>query len=87
MRTQQAVWPLLLATLGSAAEPAAGTLGVEVWSPEYLQLDGQVHISAERIDVVLSLNQLRFEVRNGGLDRNPGWIPSAGKIVTFIYGR
>lgn len=70
-----------------ASRRLASALGVEVWSAEFLQLDGHVHISAERVDIVLSPNQLRFEVRNGGFDRNPGWIPSTGKIITFIYSQ
>ena len=43
------------------------------------------HVSAEHVDIYFSLGALPFEIRLAGLDRDPGWIPAAGKTVTFHY--
>lgn len=44
-----------------------------------------VAASATNLDVTFSLADLPFEVRLSGLDRNPGWIPAAGKFVKFHF--
>jgi len=37
------------------------------------------------VDVIFALADLPIEVRLGGLDRNPGWVPAAGRVITFHY--
>jgi hypothetical protein len=44
-----------------------------------------VHVTAAHVDVTFDLALLPLEIRLGGLDRDPGWIPSAGRIVRFHY--
>jgi len=45
----------------------------------------RVEVTAARVHVHLSLNQLPLDVRIAGLDRDPGWIPAAGRSVAFHF--
>lgn len=45
----------------------------------------KVSVTATQLDITFSLAELPFEVRLSGLDRNPGWIPAAGKYVKFHF--
>ncbi|HET9652913.1 MAG TPA: hypothetical protein VFP36_12010, partial [Usitatibacter sp.] len=47
--------------------------------------DGRVADGGDRIDVYLELARLPLAVRYAGLDRDPGWIPAAGRIVSFHF--
>ncbi|CAN5806343.1 hypothetical protein BH20ACI4_BH20ACI4_12100 [soil metagenome] len=44
-----------------------------------------VAVSATHFEITFSLSDLPLEVRFSGLDRNPGWIPAAGKYVEFHF--
>lgn len=44
-----------------------------------------VHCSHGAIDVHLALADLPLEIRLAGLDRDPGWIPAAGRSVSFRF--
>lgn len=44
-----------------------------------------VRCDASRVDVALSLSTLPLPVRIAGLDRDPGWIPAAGRDVRFHF--
>jgi hypothetical protein len=46
---------------------------------------GKIFITTTHLDVVFSLEALPLQVRLAGLDRNPGWVPAAGRIITFSY--
>lgn len=45
----------------------------------------RVFVTATHVDIVMRLAELPFEVRVSGLDRDPGWIPAAGRIVAFHF--
>jgi hypothetical protein len=45
----------------------------------------RVLVTATHVDVMLSLADLPITIRLAGLDRNPGWIPAAGRYVTFHF--
>ncbi len=45
----------------------------------------KISVTATHLDITFSLADLPFEVRLSGLDRNPGWIPAAGKYVKFHF--
>ena len=47
--------------------------------------DATVAVSATHFEATFSLAELPLEVRFSGLDRNPGWIPAAGKYVEFHF--
>ncbi|HWA26489.1 MAG TPA: hypothetical protein VG734_12585 [Lacunisphaera sp.] len=52
-----------------------------------LLLDGfaRVVLTAGRVDVHFSLSSHPIPIRLAGLDRDPGWIPAAGRDVRFHY--
>jgi hypothetical protein len=41
--------------------------------------------SETQLDVFLSLDELPISIRVSGLDRNPGWVPAAGRFVAFHF--
>jgi len=45
----------------------------------------RVYVTEAHVDVMFDLESLPVDIRLAGLDRNPGWIPSAGRIVTLHY--
>ena len=50
-----------------------------------LAMPGRVQVTSTHVDVVLALEQLNLAVRVAGLDRDPGWVPSLGRIVLFHF--
>jgi hypothetical protein len=44
-----------------------------------------VLVTATNLDIFLSLDTLPIEIRLAGLDRNPGWVPAAGRFITFHF--
>ncbi len=53
--------------------------------PVLLEHRARVLVSPSHVDVVLKLAELPLEVRIAGLDRNPGWIPAAGRHVALHF--
>jgi hypothetical protein len=45
----------------------------------------RVIVTAARLDVYLGLAELPITVRLAGLDRDPGWVPAAGRFLAFHY--
>ncbi len=45
----------------------------------------QVRVTATHLDVYFALADLPIEVRLSGLDRDPGWVPAAGRFVAFHF--
>ena len=45
----------------------------------------RIILTATHLDILLSLAALPIEVRLSGLDRNPGWVPAAGRFVAFQF--
>lgn len=45
----------------------------------------RIFVTATHLDIVFELAQLPIEVRLSGLDRNPGWVPAAGRFIAFHY--
>ena len=41
--------------------------------------------SPTHVDVMFSLAELPIELRLNGLDRNPGWVPAADRVIAFHY--
>lgn len=46
---------------------------------------GRIALTPTRVDVVFPLASHPLPIRMAGLDRNPGWVPAAGRIVEFYY--
>jgi hypothetical protein len=45
----------------------------------------EVSVTETRLDVTFELARLPVEVRLSGLDRDPGWVPAAGRHVAFHF--
>ena len=45
----------------------------------------RVVVTATHVDIVLALDTLPIEIRLAGLDRNPGWVPAAGRFIAFHF--
>jgi hypothetical protein len=46
---------------------------------------GRVAVTASHVDVHFPLAELPIVIRLAGLDRDPGWIPAAGRFVAFHF--
>jgi hypothetical protein len=44
-----------------------------------------VRVTSTHVDVHFALADLPIDIRMSGLDRNPGWIPAADRVVTFHF--
>ncbi len=42
-------------------------------------------VTATHLDVFFSLDELPVEIRLSGLDRDPGWVPAAGRFIAFHF--
>jgi hypothetical protein len=69
----------LARALGTAPEDTAAL------ERTLLAHEARVHVTTTHVDVVLALAQLPLEVRVAGLDRDIGWLPSAGRHLTFHF--
>lgn len=45
----------------------------------------RIRLAAARLDIFLKLHDLPVAIRLAGLDRNPGWIPAAGRGIAFHF--
>jgi hypothetical protein len=45
----------------------------------------RVTLTPVHLNVIFAISELSLEVRLAGLDRNPGWVPAAGRFIAFDY--
>ena len=50
-----------------------------------LHHNARVTITPTHLDVFFPLSDHPIEIRLSGLDRNPGWVPAAGRFIAFHY--
>ena len=50
-----------------------------------LRRHAKVFATETHVDVSLLLFSLPIEIRLAGLDRDPGWMPAAGRFVAFHF--
>ncbi|AQR73129.1 hypothetical protein [Sphingomonas sp. LM7] len=46
---------------------------------------GTIEFDAERVEVIFALDTHPLVIRMAGLDRDPGWIPAAGRAIGFGF--
>jgi hypothetical protein len=68
----------LLRALGLASPAELATV--------LLMHTARVHVTDTHVDVLLSLDELPLAIRRAGLDRDPGWLPAAGRFLAFHFG-
>ena len=60
-------------------------LGINDLAEILLHHYARVTITPTHLDVFFSLSTHPIEIRLSGLDRNPGWVPAAGRFIAFHY--
>jgi hypothetical protein len=48
--------------------------------------EGEILADPGWLELHLSLDEVRTEVRVAGLDLDPGWVPCLGLVIRFVYG-
>jgi hypothetical protein len=64
---------------------AFGTGPPEDSGPLVCRQDAVVRATEMRVDVFFNLSEHPIEIRLAGLDRDPGWVPAAGRFISFHY--
>jgi hypothetical protein len=64
---------------------ALGVAGDGVWPALLISHEARVLVTDTRLDVIFSLQRHPFELRVSGLDRDPGWVPAAGRYIAFHF--
>jgi hypothetical protein len=75
----------LLHYVGARLRLALGVRDSEEAARLVCRHDARVSVTETRLDVTFALGRLPVEVRLSGLDRDPGWVPAAGRYVAFDY--
>jgi hypothetical protein len=70
---------------GTVGQFAAWLLDSREVRSSALSRPGLVSVTRTHVDVILDLEDVDMAARVSGLDRNPGWVPDLGRIVTFHF--
>ena len=46
---------------------------------------GTIHVESDRVEIAFALDAHPLAIRLAGLDRDPGWIPAAGRSIGFRF--
>ena len=71
--------------LGAAMRPVRQWLAEHDVPATVFAQPGRVLVSHTHVDVVMDLERVDLAARVSGLDQDPGWVPSLGKIVLFHF--
>ncbi len=71
---------LLLALAGRRAAP-----GRRDPVARALAVRGRLYLTSSHVDLVLPLAAAELAARRAGLDRDPGWLPAFGRVVSFHF--
>jgi hypothetical protein len=66
-------------SLALQLDHAAGLTQILLWRP------ASIYAGPANVDVVFALADLPIEIRYAGLDRDPGWVPAAGRTIAFHF--
>jgi len=64
---------------------ALGLNETEDPAPILCEQQGRVSLTATHVDLFFALDASPIEIRFAGLDRNPGWVPAAGRFIAFHF--
>lgn len=74
--------PCLLLAARAGARPFAAA---EDFVARYLARAARLRLASDRIDILLGAEDIDFDLRRAGLDRDPGWLPWLGRELRFVY--
>ncbi len=60
-------------------------LGHTATLDDMLRRPGRIHLTSSHVDLVQPLDSVSLAARLAGLDRDPGWLPSEGRVVLFHF--
>ena len=66
-------------------QSALGLIQTEDPGPIVCEQHARVTVTATHIGVFFVLADLPIEIRVAGLDRDPGWVPAAGRFINFYF--
>ncbi len=70
----------LLADVPGVGATASGALAqILLFRP------ARIYCTETNVDAVFSLSDLPLSIRMAGLDRDPGWVPAAGRVISFHF--
>ncbi len=75
----------LMPYLRARLNRALGLTEVDDLARVVFEHHARVFVTAARLDIVFSLAALPIEIRYAGLDRDPGWMPAAGRFIAFHF--
>jgi len=73
----------LMSIIRPRLQLALGVSGDDL--PRYFTQRARIVVSTLTFDAYSALADLPIEIRLSGLDRDPGWVPAAGRTVRFHY--
>lgn len=74
------LWPYVKARLAAGLGVDAGVAGRLLCA-----LPARIEVTATHLDAHFPLAELPLEVRLSGLDRDPSWVPAAGRYIAFHF--
>jgi hypothetical protein len=84
-RREPARWVDLMAAFARARLGVALGCPASAAAELLLRHAARVFVTPAHVDVVMSIARHPIEIRDAGLDRDPGWIPAAGRTVAFHF--
>lgn len=75
----------LMSYVSARLRRALAVESTEDFAPLLCTHHARVWVTATHLDVFLVLDELPIEIRRAGLDRNPGWVPAAGRFIAFHF--
>lgn len=78
-----AVLPYICSCLRRALSLAPGE--DRLLAESLLAYPGRLYVTSTHVDLVMDMEDISIPVRLAGLDRNPGWVPDFGRVVTFHF--
>jgi hypothetical protein len=51
----------------------------------HLVCEARLYVTPTHLDIVMSMDDVSMAARTSGLDRNPGWMPRFGKVITYYF--
>jgi hypothetical protein len=62
-----------------------GTSGAAELAKALCLYPGRIYVSSSHVDVVMSMDHISLPIRLAGLDRNPRWVPTFGRVILIHF--